>query len=71
MALYSPLAGLAISKRSQIDSAALVEAQGLESWPLCVSPTYVYGELLGYSQEESAQLTHDGHIGDTYADLLR
>jgi crotonobetainyl-CoA:carnitine CoA-transferase CaiB-like acyl-CoA transferase len=29
---------------------------------------YVYGEVLGYSQEEIAAFTQNGHIGDTYVE---
>ena len=38
--------------------------------PCCLGEhnAYVYGELLEYSGEEIAQLTRDGHIGDTYAE---
>ena len=38
--------------------------------PCCLGEhnTYVYGELLGYSPAEMAQLKTAGHIGDTYAE---
>jgi len=38
--------------------------------PCCLGEhnAYVYGELLGYSPEEIAQLKSTGHIGDTYAE---
>jgi crotonobetainyl-CoA:carnitine CoA-transferase CaiB-like acyl-CoA transferase len=36
--------------------------------PCCLGEhnTYVYGDVLGYSPDEIARLTRDGHIGDTY-----
>ena len=38
--------------------------------PCCLGEhnAYVYGEVLGYSPEEMAQLTQNGHIGDTYVE---
>ena len=41
--------------------------------PCCLGEhnDYVYGEVLGYSEDDIARLTHEGHIGDTYVEAQR
>lgn len=45
----------------------------LRTPPCCLGEhnDYVYGEVLGYSPDDIARLTQEGHIGDTYVEAQR